>query len=111
MARDRNLGIADVSMGNDKFTHALYSRQVQTCILIRLKWKLSGVVEYCQSVGSNTRHPELNVPRSRTIVCEIARVVCVAPARPVAVCTRVWLTHKICSLYCFARLKNQVVKG
>lgn len=33
-------GIAEASATSDKFSHALYSRQVQACIPVRLEWKL-----------------------------------------------------------------------
>ena len=55
--------------------------------------------------------PELVVPRSNED--RVWNRAWPAPdtRRCVRLCTRVPVARKICSLYCFARLKNQVVKG
>mgnify|MGYP004575871655 CR=1 FL=1 len=55
--------------------------------------------------------PELIVPRSNED--RVWNRAWPAPdtRRCVRLCTRVPVARKICSLYCFARLKNQVVKG
>ena len=112
-AYDRSAGIAEASATNDKFSRALYSRQVRTCIPVRLEWKLTERRWILSSyVGAEQRRRPRNTSfhvRTR-IVCEIARGL-PPPRGCVRLCTRVPVARKICSLYCFARLKNQVVKG